>query len=232
MPGPQPAPGTDTAAIRRVPGPGFNSGMTGWHQPPATALAPLGAVLACVDDALTDLDGQPLQRAANTGLWAAWLRWMLQLLAFEAALVWGEPGPDPGPDPGLACHAPGLSGEQCLRAQARAATGRPLSDRMLDRKIGRLIRAAAQVRAFGHPPAARRLRRRRRSLLLRWVCWIGTRSFRFCLAPLANSGLLGARVRALCQSAPEPDVSARHGTRGEAHSLARGPARRVSSPAP
>jgi hypothetical protein len=174
--------------------------------PPHTeSHARLGDALRQVDAALVAPDSDWLHPAAHTGFWAAWLRWMLQLLAFEFVVAWGDPSPHPD-SARDAWAAPLASGP---RADASPAAARPLARKTLERKIARLLEAAAYVWAYGHPPAAQPRRRRRRSPLLHLVCWIGFPFGRSCLAPVITSGVLDARVLALRKSGPGQNTQAR-----------------------
>jgi hypothetical protein len=163
--------------------------------PRSDSRAGLSAALGEVDAALEALDPDGRDRAAHTGFWAAWLQWMLRLLAFELALAWD----DPCPPAALACDAWGTTPAPWPQADAGTATTRPVPPRALERKITRLLEAAAHVWAFGHPPAARPLRRRRRRPMLRAFSWTGAVGRRDCLPPPTTGGLLGARVLALCK---------------------------------
>jgi hypothetical protein len=152
-------------------------------------------VLYRVDAAVADLDCCRPENWVHRGLWAAWLRWMLQLLAFELALAWGDPccGSD------LACDAWGGPSHSWPQAGGQTAPARPLPARVLDRKINRVLEAARHVWTFGHPPAARPLRRLRRRPMLRAFSRTGALGWRSCLARPTTSGIIGTRVLALCK---------------------------------
>jgi hypothetical protein len=166
------------------------------HTPPlhADTSARLCAALDRADTGLAEPGDAWLAVAANRGIWAAWLHWMLRLLALEFALAWGDAGQHPGM-PVCASDTWPVSGPQ---APALAGTTRQLPRKALDRKIDRLLEAAARLWAGGDQPPARP-RRRRRRLLLDVVRWIGLCPLRFCPAGFASVHLLGARVRALCK---------------------------------
>jgi hypothetical protein len=170
--------------------------MTRPPPPPADSLPCLGTVLDRVEAAVSDLDFQRPDLRVYGGLWAAWLRWVLQLLAFEIAVAWGDPGLESdvsrdGFDPWS---------ESWPQAADLAAPARPLPARVLDRKINRLLAAAAHLRTFGRLPAAKPPRRLRRRPMLRAFSGIGARGWRSRRAPLTTTGgLLGARVLALCK---------------------------------
>jgi hypothetical protein len=166
--------------------------------PRSDSHACLGAALGKADAALEALEALDRGRAdwtAHMAVWGAWLQWMLRLLAFELALAWG----DPCPQSGLARDEWGTlpsgwpQGDDCM------PTARPVTPRALERKITRLLEAAAHVREFGHPPAARPLRRLRRRPMLRDFSRIGARERRLCAAHVITSDFLGERVLALCK---------------------------------
>lgn len=196
------------------------------HTPPAPAhsRASLAAALDRVDAALAEPDGAWPDRLANLGVWGAWLRWMLRLLAFEFALAGGEP-----------CQLPG----------ADAGAARQVSRRALDRKIDRLIETAARLWNPDSQIPARQRRRRWRRLLQLVLRWRGPLQHRF--RPPARVRICrfrSAPVLALCKPECRSDAGShnrpRRGSalleapgRSPGRSVAcGGPARGVSTPAP
>ena len=157
---------------------GFNAGMDQTPPSHAHSRARLAAALDRVDAALAEPDRAWLDRLASLGVWAAWLRWMLRLLAFEFALARGEP-----------CQIPG----------AAAGAGRQLSPKVLDRKIDRLIQAAARLWDPDMQTSARPRRRRCRRLLQRVLRWKGARHLGFRPALVTIVRFRGAPVLALCK---------------------------------
>jgi hypothetical protein len=152
-------------------------------------------VLNRVEAAVADLDFQQPDQRVHGGLWAAWLLWVLQLLAFEIAVAWG----DPCFETDLARDAWCASPVSWPQAGVQSAPARPWPPRVLDRKINRLLAAAAHLRTFGHLPAARPPRRLRRRPMLWAFSGTGARGWRSSLARPATSSLIGARVLALCK---------------------------------
>ncbi len=148
---------------------------------PAHSRARLAAALDRVDAALAEPDGAWLDRLASLGVWAAWLRWMLRLLAFEFALAGGEP-----------CRIPG--------ADAGAGAARQLSPKALDRTIDRLIKAAARLWNPDSQASARPRRRRWRRLLQLILRWHGALHRRFrAPARVRVCRVSSAPVLALCK---------------------------------
>ncbi len=168
----------DVDAIPGVRTLGFNAGMDQTPPSHAHSRARLAAALDRVDAALTEPDRAWLDRLASLGVWAAWLRWMLRLLAFEFALAGGEP-----------CQIPG----------AAAGAVRQLSPKVLDRKIDRLIEAAARLWNADDQIPARPRRRRWRRLLQLVLRWHGALHRRFRAAFVAVYRVRSAPVLALCK---------------------------------
>jgi hypothetical protein len=164
--------------------------------PHANTSARLCAALDRADAGLAEPGDAWLAEVANRGMWAAWLAWVLRLLALEFALAWGEASQHPAA-PACGWDAWPGSGPQ---AHAPAGAARQLSGKALDRKIDRLLEAAARFWACGDQPPARP-RRRRRRLLLGLVRWIGPRPRHLCPDGAANSHYFGARVLAQCKPA-------------------------------
>jgi hypothetical protein len=157
--------------------------------PPASGAAPLAVVLDRVDAALAQPGLEWLERAVATGLWAAWLGWILRLLAFEVAAEQCEAGrpQDVGSAPG---------GDWPLTDLA-AGAARPLSHKILDRKIRRLMAAAGFAHAPCDAPPARPMRRRRRRIVRAAIRWLGLHLHYGFGGPAILSGFLRARLLAL-----------------------------------
>jgi hypothetical protein len=188
--------GIETRAICWQQVPGFNSGMDRTPLPHANTSARLSAALEHADAGLAEPGDAWLAVVANRGMWAAWLHWILRLLALEFALACGEASqhvdaPDCGSGAWHGNWPPAL---------ALAGADRQLPRRVLDRKIDRLLETAARLWACGDQPAARP-RRRRRPLLDRVRC-IGRRLHIGWACVSANSGFIGARVLALRKPRP------------------------------
>lgn len=142
----------------------------------------LAAALDRVDAALAEPGLDWLCGHANTGVWAAWLRWMLRLLAVEFVLAWGVPGQPSG-----------------AATDTRPGAVRPLSPAALDRKIDRLIKAAARLWDPDGQVSARPPRRRWRRLLQLVLRWLGFRHRRFRPAPAIIRRFTGAPLLAQCK---------------------------------
>ena len=172
--------GIDVTAIPGGVLPGFHDSMDHTPPPPAHSRTSLAATLDRVEAALAKPDGAWLDRLASLGVWGAWLRWMLRLLAFEFALAGGEP-----------CQLPG--------AEAHTGAARQLSARALDRRVDRLIKAAARLWDTDGQTSARPRRRRRRRLLQLVLRWRGSRHRCVWPAFVAMCRFKGAPVLALCK---------------------------------
>ncbi len=211
--------GIDANAIPGVRTLGFNAGMDHTPPSPAHGRASLAAALDRVDAALAEPGLDWSDTLASLGVWGAWLRWMLRLLAFEFALAGGEP-----------CQIPG----------AAAGSGRQLSPKALDRKIDRLIEAAARLWNTDEPASARPRRRRWRRLLQLILRWHGALHRRFRAAFVAVHRVRSAPVLALCKPDCRSGADSHHQPhRGSARLEApgrsvacSGPARGASTPAP
>jgi hypothetical protein len=159
------------------------------YPPSASGAASLAAVLDRVDAALAQPGLAWLEKAVATGLWAAWLAWIVRLLAFGCAAEQGEAG-------GLWDVSGAPDGDR-PPSDPVAGAARPLSHKALERKIRRLMAAAGFASAPCDSPPPRPLRRRRRRIVRAALRWLGLDLQCGFGGPAILSGFLRARLLAL-----------------------------------
>lgn len=167
-------------AIPSLQLPGFNTGMD--RTPPALAhsRARLAAALDRVDSAMAGPELAWPDRLARLGMWGSWLLWILRLLAFE----FGQAGDEYS---------------WLSDADHKAGAARSLSQQALDRKIDRVIAAAAHLWDPDREAAARWRRPRFRRLLQLVLRGKGARHARVLPVPVIIRRVTSAPVLALCK---------------------------------